>query len=590
MKHLWLILALLGLLAGCAGPAETTPALPADSQTPATATLLSLTPTFTAVPTETPLPPPEATPIVLPPMPPEFPGLALPTLRGEHFSGSGNCTLCHQQMAAQDGSDISIDFYWKATMMANSGRDPYWLASVRAETIANPEIAALIQDTCTRCHMPMARTTDAFAGGAGVVLDDGYGDPEHPLHPLAIDGTSCNLCHQIEAELLGDHASFDGGYVIDPELPEGERWSYGPYQVPPGQANVMQMSSGYIPVQGLHLQSSEVCATCHTLYTPILDAQGQVIGYFPEQMPYLEWQASAYAGEQSCQDCHMPEVPGGVRLSITGSPPRGPFSQHSFVGGNTYALTLMRYFGPDMGVTAPSAAFEAALQRARLQLQEQTARLSLSSPVLENDLLQVEVLVENLVGHKFPSSFPSRRAWLHFKVQDASGAVIFESGNWAADGSIVGNDNDGDPASYEPHYALIDNPEQVQIYEPILRTSDGDVTTTLLRAAGYLKDNRLLPVGFAKSNVPQDVAVFGVAAEDADFQGGQDTVQYHVDVSAAQGPFTITVELFYQSIGYRWAQNLDRYDAAETQQFMAYYRALPNIPELVAGATATVGE
>ena len=59
----------------------------------------------------------------------------------------------------------------------------------------------------------------------------------------------------------------------------------------------------------------------------------------------------------------MPEVPGGVSLSVTGSPPRGPFSLHSFVGGNTYALTLMRYFGPDLNATAPGTAFDAALQR-----------------------------------------------------------------------------------------------------------------------------------------------------------------------------------------------------------------------------------
>ena len=63
-------------------------------------------------------------------------------------------------------------------------------------------------------------------------------------------------------------------------------------------------------------------------------------------------------------------------------------------------------------------------------------------------------------------------------------------------GRFTGNDNDGNPAQYEPHYAVLSQPDQVQIYEGIIVNSDGQVTTTLLRAASYIKDNRLLPAGF----------------------------------------------------------------------------------------------
>lgn len=40
--------------------------------------------------------------------------------------------------------------------------------------------------------------------------------------------------------------------------------------------------------RGRHLQSSELCATCHTLYTHALGPGGEVIGELPEQVPYLE--------------------------------------------------------------------------------------------------------------------------------------------------------------------------------------------------------------------------------------------------------------------------------------------------------------
>ncbi len=76
----------------------------------------------------------------------------------------------------------------------------------------------------------------------------------------------------------------------------------------------------------------------------------------------------------------------------------------------------------------------------------------------------------------------------------------------------MGNDNDADPAAYEPHYATIDDAEQVQIYESIMGNTDGEVTTTLLRGAGYLKDNRLLPSGFDKDTVGADIACAGRCA------------------------------------------------------------------------------
>ena len=70
-------------------------------------------------------------------------------------------------------------------------------------------------------------------------------------------------------------------------------------------------------------------------------------------------------------------------------------------------------------------------------------------------------------------------------------------------GLIVGNDNDADPTRYEPHYREITNPQQVEIFEPILKDEHGHVTTGLLSAVGYLKDNRLLPDGFDKQTTSQ---------------------------------------------------------------------------------------
>jgi hypothetical protein len=52
-------------------------------------------------------------------------------------------------------------------------------------------------------------------------------------------------------------------------------------------------------------------------------------------------------------------------------------------------------------------------------------------------------------------------------------------------------------------------------------------------------------------------------------------VRYSVDVGSAGGPFTVQVELLYQPIGFRWAQNLKAYSqASEPKRFTEYYDAM----------------
>jgi hypothetical protein len=284
----------------------------------------------------------------------------------------------------------------------------------------------------------------------------------------------------------------------------------------------------------------------------------------------------------------MPEAEGKVKISITGGAAQSPFSKHTFVGGNTFVLKLLRRFGPEQAVTASSAHFDATIERALDQLQNRTATVDITEVELSGTTLSAHVAVHSQVGHKFPTGFPSRRVWLHFTVYDADDQIVFESGATTPDGAIVGNDNDASPAEYEPHYGEIREAEQVQIYEPILLDQEGGLTTVLLRGHSYAKDNRLLPAGFDKSTAHADFAPYGRAASDDDFVGGADQVLYRVDLESAKGPFTVQVELLYQSIGYRWAENVRSYQGIETARFVQYYQATPNQPVIVSSAVATV--
>lgn len=57
---------------------------------------------------------------------------------------------------------------------------------------------------------------------------------------------------------------------------------------------------------------------------------------------------------------------------------------------------------------------------------------------------------------------------------------------------------------------------------------------------------------------------------------------YGIDTGDAVGPFTLDVELLFQSTSHRWAQNTSAYDTEQALLISAYYNTLPNLPVVVA--------
>ena len=492
------------------------------------------------------------------------------------FHTSDRCLACHNGLATPDGKDVSIGYAWRASIMGNSARDPYWQASVRRETLDHPEVTDKIQDECADCHMPITRYEAKLHGKEGEVFAflpfKGHTDGESAK---AQDGVSCSVCHQISKQGLGTPASFTGGFVIEPPASKGDHPEFGPYQIQPGQTLVMQSSTGgFRPTFGEHIADSALCGTCHTLYTTALGEGGKVLGHFPEQVPYQEWLHSDYAGQQSCQACHMPQVHGPAPIAAVLGIDRLGVREHDFSGGNFFMQRLLNRYRDELAVAALPQELTGAAQRTSEFLQSGSARVTIPGITADAGRLDIQVFVENLTGHKLPTAYPSRRAWLHVTVHDRNGRTVFESGALNPDGSIAGNVNDADPARYEPHFRRITSSDQVEIYEPILGDSAGQVTTGLLNAVRYLKDNRLLPHGFDKQTAEPDIAVVGDAANDPNFTGAGSRVEYSVALGEAPGPFHIVAELWYQPIGFRWAHNLAPYRTEETQRIVGYYQSM----------------
>jgi len=515
-------------------------------------------------------------------------GLALTSFSTRNFAGSGQCAACHQNLVDNSGSDVSIASDWRSTMMANAAIDPLWQAKVSSEIVRNPGLKAVIEGKCATCHMPMART-QALASNVPVGIFDGaFLNPGDSLHTAAMDGVSCTLCHQIQDKSLGEHESFSGGYIVDTAAVSPNRLIYGPF--PDSQQTQMRNRVGYIPVMGEQTKDSGHCATCHTLYTPYVNSQGEVAGEFPEQTPYLEWEASGYGDgtgdDKACQDCHMPVADGPVVLSTMPRrlPAREPFAKHYFVGGNSFMLEILKANAGELNLTAATSQLDTTIERTKSQLSDNTASISLVSAEKQGETLKLNVLLNNEVGHKLPTGFPSRRVWIHITVRDASGQMIFESGKPDSDGSIIGNDADFDAAKFEPHYNTISSSEQVQIYEAIMQDTDERVTYTLLRAASYVKDNRMLPQGFDKSNVNQDIAVYGNALRDDNFKSGEDKVNYLIPITGSEGHFEVRLAILYQPASYRFLNDLSVDDTAEIQRLSDFLGQGCKMPEVISFA------
>lgn len=539
------------------------------------------------------------------------------------FSGAAVCVGCHQS----DGNlmqyenteinlstdDISPSTQWPHSVMANAFNDPYWQAAVEDEVDSFPHLAGFIEDTCTTCHAPMGRTHAHQQDALAEYRFDTAITENH-----AREGVSCTACHQIQ-----DNGVVSGGYTITDDV--NNKVIFGPYATP--SANPMLMNSGYTPVNGEHVQASRFCGLCHTLYTPVIDPEtglpsGPDTGLpsaskgYLEQGPNLEWQNSIYAtGDDptDCQDCHMPVPAENYQTAISTIPPsapvRSPYGQHTLLGGNAHLLEMLRDYRSELGIATSTTVAGFNDQIALTQnFLTSAAALSVSAPQTVNSTLQFDVEILNYTGHKLPTSYPSRRSWLHVVVRNAANEIIFESGKPDARGYLstdanrlkadcmAGEKLEGfDSANcYEPHRNVINDAAQIAIYETVLGDINGTITHTLLLAAQRLKDNRIPPVGFNNSTaatIEIQTVPAGVSG-DSDFncvssaEGcGADTVHYQVNIEGQSGPFTVESRLLYQATHPGFVDGMHN-TGDRVNRFKAMYVAVPPTVEVLATATS----
>ncbi|MCH1576569.1 MAG: hypothetical protein L7S67_09860 [Flavobacteriales bacterium] len=523
----------------------------------------------------------------------------LPDTINALFYGSGKCAGCHGEdpndLASipgqvfpmeplPEGPDVNVVDDWRSSIMANSTKDPFWRAKVRHEVLTNPSHGAGLEDKCTSCHAPVGHFSAHHEGTEYYTLLEALTDS------MALDGVNCAVCHQQDPEGIGTRFSGDMTFVEDT--------IFGPYgggkDEYPVQYQPMQQFIGFYPMYGEHMAKSESCAACHSLITNSVDLEGEYTdSTVIEQATYHEWLNSAYAegpNAVECQGCHVPRIdePVTIAAGYAWLQPRSPFGLHYFVGGNTHMLRMLRNNVDSLDLSATEAQFDSTIARSLDMLENQTLEVNLEvSGTPADGGMNIEVELINLAGHKFPSGYPARRAWVELTMA-ANGDTVFHSGAWdPSTGSIDGQLN----VAWEPHHDTISQQGQVQIYELVLGDVNGDPTTLLERAYAHLKDNRMVPLGFANDHpVGDTTAVIGSALNDPNFNvdaaglegNGGDKVIYKIPGELMGQNVDITCQVWYQSLPPKWvAPMLELEGDSLIDGFRTLYSAFIPTPERV---------
>ncbi len=497
---------------------------------------------------------------------------ALPVGYNDLFAGSGACATCHNSMVNSLNEPIGIADDWRSTMMANAAKDPLWQAKVSHETLVNPAHKDALETVCTKCHAPVGNFNAHHAGLNYYTIDEMKADP------LALDGVQCTVCHQVTENTLGN---FSGQLIIGED-----KIIWGPFANP--FPNPMVFNTGYTPAHGEHINDSRICGSCHTLLTNSVDLNGNPTGEtFVEQSIYHEWKNSSFPQNgTSCQSCHVPRIDDLVKISTVPPwlPPRSPFGMHQFAGANVFMGRLLKDFASEIGVTATAAQFDSTINRSTRMLQQHTLELTLEEADRTNDTLFLNLHLKNKAGHKFPSGFPSRRAFVELIAITENGDTLFHSGKTDEDFNLIYED-----ADFEPHHNIINSEQQVQIYEMVMGDVTGAVTTVLERAYQHLKDNRIPPEGFTTAHLTYDtVQIVGAALNDADFNiengvegSGADRLYFHIPLNQYYGQIHVTAKVHYQTISDKWLQEMFAFTSDEIDTFRNYYENSNRTPVVV---------
>lgn len=394
----------------------------------------------------------------------------------EHAS-LGTSTLARAQDCAPCHSAITQQ--WQRSGHAHAATGAYYQA---VTTLYMQERGVEAVRFCATCHNPiglMQGEVDVNAA-QNVKADSDLAYQARklgidlPISQAAAEGVTCALCHQVAR--VAESPS-NGSLELDVnafELPVGVLSRMGLRAVPDDHRDALLP-----PV----IQQAELCGSCHNLRLP--DSGMLIEGTFDE------WKDSPYPARGiTCQTCHL--APVLASRADSGLPQA--IKAHGVMPG------------------APSSLPEMAND---ITLLKKAATLNVSAALNPDDpsVVMATVTITNSgAGHDLPTGASDlRQVWLEVKVRDATGQVVWSSGELDEYGQL-------DPTAVQFHKVLGDERGRpIELHR-------------IWAATQILENTSLKPMETRR--IPYRIAL----------------------PTRAQAPFTLTVRLLYQDVSRAFAE------------------------------------
>ena len=252
------------------------------------------------------------------------------------------CALCHAEIHDE----------WRRTDHAEAFTSPLYQVDLRDQ--GSPYV-------CAYCHTPLVAQRAEVVEGIRFFWPSLVADstPNPGYDPaLEAEGVTCAACHLRDGAMVG-------GHDIEGEAPHAVRYDPG-------------------------FDSVEMCRPCHTLDITFGTELAR-----PIQDTFAEWEVyRARGGEETCIDCHMPDV--GARSLALDRPPR-PSRSHALRGPG-----------------------DVDFLRTGLLIKESALRR-------EGAQVRGSLTIENGSGHRIPTAEPQRRVEVVLEVFGAGGEVLARS-------------------------------------------------------------------------------------------------------------------------------------------------------------------
>ncbi|SEG31320.1 Tetratricopeptide repeat-containing protein [Bryocella elongata] len=335
------------------------------------------------------------------------------------FPTAEYCGHCHQEAYAQ----------WRQALHSNSFRTPFYRTSVN---LLIHEKGIAFARHCDSCHNPIAVVSGSL---------DAHATADRSFDR---DGLTCMTCHSIQQV---DSKLGNGSYVLGvPAVMVDADGKRIPGMVPDAEILAHLDRHSQAVMQKIY-QSPEFCSACHKANLPVMLNDYKWIRAFSA---YDEWQGSKYSKQNplvfytadytTCQGCHMKRE--AIMLREPGAK-RGMFTSHRWLAGNT---AVPFYMGFDEQLKRTTEFLQSGnFLNVDIFGMKTSGTDALQAPlgsvpfkVDPAKTLETYVVIQSkAIGHSLiPEVRDLYEAWVSFKVTDAKGKTVYESGYLRPDGTL----------------------------------------------------------------------------------------------------------------------------------------------------------